>query len=190
MSRPCRPLAGSLFCGRMIEPNWKRIAGIHVQDDGTIAVVWLAHDKDADTVHLYDACVFRREVLAVISEGLNARGRWIPVAWEDSAKDMAEKLLERGSNTLPEGYKDTDAIAEVHSRDIWGRMRSGRFKVDRRLKEWLDEFQSFNRQDSKVPRDSHPLMAATRHAMAQIQFARRQAPKRGQNINYPKAAIL
>ena len=136
----------------MIAPEWRRICGLHCLDDGTVAAAWIAHDKDTDLVHLYDACVFKREVLAVIAEGLNARGRWIPVAWAE--KDMAEKLLDRGCNMLPDPVVDTDTVAEVVSRDIWERMRSGRFKVDRRLKEWLDEFKAFDRQEGKVPRGS------------------------------------
>src|SRR3546814_7216043 len=74
--------------------------------------------READVVHMYDCCVFRREVLAVIAEGLNARGRWIPVAWESALKDMADKLLDRGCNVLPEPVKDTDALAEGTPRDI------------------------------------------------------------------------
>jgi hypothetical protein len=174
----------------MIEGHWRRISGVHVQDDGTIGVAWMAHDKDADCIHLYDACVFRREVIAVIAEGLNARGRWIPVAWEKAAKGMADKLLDRGCNMLPEPSDDADALAEVTSRDIWERMRSGRFKVDKRLAEWLDEFKTFTREDSKVPKTNHPLMAATRHAVAQLDYAKRQAPKGQRKTLYPKVAIV
>lgn len=157
----------------MIEPNWPRIAGLHCRDDGTLAVVWLAHDSKTDVIHLYDACLFKREVMAVIAEGLNARGRWIPIAWEEkSGKEISEELTKRGCGILGVGIKETDAMAEVVSREIWERMRSGRFKVDRRLSEWLDEFKGFSREDSKVPRSSFPLMAATRLAIAAQTFAK------------------
>lgn len=174
----------------MIAPEWRRIAALHCQDDGEMAAVWMAHDRTADVIHLYDACVFRREVLAVIAEGLNARGRWIPVAWESASKDVADKLLDRGSNMLPDAVKDTDSMAEVTSRDIWERMRSGRFKVDKRLAEWLDEFKSFSRREAKVPRAGHPLMSATRHGVAMLEYARRQAPKGLKTVNYPKLAVI
>ena len=172
----------------MILPEWKRIAGIQVQGDGCIGCVWAAIDPDTDTIHLYDACVYRREVLAVIGEGLNARGRWIPVVWSD--KDMADKLLEYGCNMIPEEYKETDASAEVISRDVWERMRSGRFKVDKRLGEWLEEYKTFNREGQKVPKDTHPLMTATRFIVGMRSYARRQGPKRGVTVNFPKVAIL
>ncbi len=172
----------------MIENHWRRIAGLHVKEDGDIGCVWAAHDKDSDMIHLYDACIFRREVLAVIAEALNARGRWIPVAWEDKA--MADKLLERGCNMLPEPCKETDATAEVASRDVWERMRSGRFKADKRLKEWIDEFQTFDRSEQKVPRDTHPLMSATRFAVTMLPYARRQSPPGGKKAIYPKLAMI
>lgn len=173
----------------MIEPSWRRIAGIHCQKDGEIGVVWLAHDKETDVIHVYDCCVFRREVLAVIVEGLNARARWIPIAWEAAGKDMADKLLDRGCNMICEATKDSETMAEVTSRDIWERMRTGRFKVSKRLGEWADEFESFSRRDAKIPRDSYLLMAATRHAVAMMEYAKRQSVKRRKDTNFPKVAI-
>lgn len=174
----------------MIEPSWYRIAGLHLQEDGTSAAVWIAINKTADTAHLYDCCVFRREVLAVIAEGLNARGRWIPISWEKKAQAMADRLLDRGCNMLVEPNVDDPAMAEQISRDIWGRMRSGRFRVDKRMSEWLDEFKDFRRSGSKVPIDSHPLMAATRHAIAMVDYGRREAIPGSRKPQAPKVAIV
>ena len=66
----------------MIEDWWKRIAGLHVTDAGDLAVVWLALDKDADTHPFYDCAIFRGQPPAVITEGISARGRLTPIAWE------------------------------------------------------------------------------------------------------------
>jgi hypothetical protein len=174
----------------MIETGWKRIAGMHCQEGGDIAMVWIAHDKEADGLHVYDCCVFRREVLAVIAEGLNTRGRWIPIAWEETGKDIADKLLDRGCNLLAEPSKKTPSLAEVVSRDIKERMLTGRFKVDSRLAEWKDEYTNFIREEGQVPLKSHPLMSATRHAVADIDYARRQGRKGVKEVNYPKVALI
>lgn len=172
----------------MPAPEDKRICGCHIASDGIVGAIWLATDA-ADVTHLYDACIFRREVLAVIAEGLNARGRWIPIVTNDKA--FSEKLLDRGCNIIPEHATDNDSIAELISRDVWERMRTGRFKVEKRLKEWLDEFESFGRRaDSTIPRDSHPLMASTRHAIESLRWSRRQAAKNTQRRNYPDISIL
>lgn len=172
----------------MVDPQWKRICGIHLEEDGSLAAVWLAHDKLDDSVHVYDACSFKREVTVVIAEGLNARGRWIPIAWHKSAKDYADKLLERGCKMLYDGSDDTDALAEVISRDIWERMRTHRFKADKRLANWLDEYESFDKEEGKIPVANFPLMAATRHAMSQLKMAKRQANHRKKQRNYPEVA--
>lgn len=173
----------------MIDPQWKRIAGIHVQEDGDIGAVWLAHDKLDDSIKIYDACLFTREVPVVIAEGLNARGRWIPIAWRQKDKEVADKLLERGCKMLWEGYKDDDSMAQIISRDIWERMRTHRFTVDKRLKNWLEEAEAFDFDNNKIPTSTFPLMSATRHAMARLEYAKRQITKR-KEVNYPKVAII
>ncbi|MEQ8504595.1 MAG: hypothetical protein RIB80_04665 [Rhodospirillales bacterium] len=174
----------------MIDPHWRRICGLHMTDDGDLAAVWLAHDRDVDAAHLYDCCVFRREVMAVIAEGINCRGRYMPVAWERGMKATADQLLERGVNVLPELYVEDDSMAEVMSGDVSERMRTGRFKVERRLQEWLDEFRGFSRRDGKIPRDTFPLMAATRCAVAQVKYAKPAARARRQTLNHPKLAVI
>jgi len=173
----------------MIEGTWKRVVGMHVQSDGDLSFCWLALDKDTDTVHLYDACKFSREVMAVVAEGLNARGRWIPIAYPVEAKEIAAQLLDRGCNTLPEPYKEADAVREMTARDIQERMRTGRFKVDKRLKDWQDEFKTFYRDDSQVPK-GFPLMSATRHAMANLEWARSNMKRRSSQNNYSRMAIV
>lgn len=169
----CRPFSLPEGITLELDPLWRRICGVHLQSEGHIGAVWLAHDREADVVHLYDAAIFQREVLAVIAEGLVARARWVPVAWPKEAKDLADKLLSRGVNMLPEHSTDSEGVAEVISRDISERMRTDRFKVERRLQNWLDEYRNFYREDGQVPRMSHPLMSATRYAISQLDFARR-----------------
>lgn len=159
--------------------QWRRIAGIEVEEDGKVAAIWIGHDKLSDVVTLYDACKFNAEVLAVISEGLNARGRWIPIAWNVTSKDFSDKIMERGCNVLFEGLKESPQMAEIASRDIEERMRTGRFKVDRRLAEWLSEFELFSKQGGKIPVSGYPLMAATRYAIGQLDLAKKlQSPRK------------
>ena len=173
----------------MIEPTWKRIAGIHVQKGGDIAAVWLALEPNTDLIKVYDACLFKSEVPVVIAEGLNARGRWIPIAWEKGAKEISDQLLDRGCNMTYESNDDSDWTAETVTRDIWERMRTQRFQADKRLKNWADEFKTFSRDEQKIPRDSFPLMSATRHAVALISYAKRLSTK-SNKLKYPKSGII
>lgn len=174
-----------------VREDWPRIAGVHLTDDGTLAAIWLAHDRTADTAHLYDAALFRREVIAVVAEGMAARDRKISVAWHKEAKPFVEQLLDRGIRTLPEPAEDSEEFAEVVSREIWSRMRTGRFKVDRRLSEVLDELKEFRRDDQKIPIGRFPLMAAIRHAMACFDYARPLTPIGAPaRDNFAKIAIV
>lgn len=174
----------------MINPEYKRIAGIHVQEDGTIGAVWLAHDKLDDSIKVYDACKFEREVPVVIAEGLNARGRWIPIAWRKKDKEMADKLLDRGCRMLYEGSDDSDASNELVSREIWERMRSHRFTVDSRLKNLIEEMESLNYDEKKkIPSENFPLMAALRHAIQQLGEAKRQITRKTPPIQRRVAII-
>jgi hypothetical protein len=174
----------------MIDPAWRRIAGIHAMNDGEIGAVWLAHDTIADVTHLYDAALFKREVLAVVGEGISARGRWIPLAWHKDAKEFADKLLERGINVLPEPCSGNQSMAEVISREIWQRMRTSRFRVAAGVAEWLEEFRTFYRDGAKVPLDSHPLMAATRHAIEMLAYARPEQMPGSKRPNHPKIRVI
>jgi hypothetical protein len=158
--------------------------------DGSIAAAWIAHDRDADTLHLYDSAMFKREVLAVIAEGITARGRWIPMAWHKDMKDAAAKLVDRGCNMEPSHALGSDSSEEVTARDMWERMRTGRFKVDRRNAEWRDELKGFNRRDAKIPLESHPLMAATLCAVSMLEYARAPASRVGSGKSFPKVAMI
>ena len=160
----------------MIEPDKKRIAGMHVTNEGNIAVVWLAVDNQIGDVFVYDTALFKREVPIVIAESLNARGRNIPIAWAN--KPIADQLKEKGCRMLWDSCDESNPIAEVTSKEIWERIRTKRFRVDKRLGDIIAEMQTLERVDGKIPTDSHPLMAAARNAMQMLKYAKRlQAPK-------------
>jgi len=172
----------------LIEPNHKRIAGMHVTKTGQIALVWLARDPISDHVHVYDCALFETEVPAVIADSISNRGRWIPVAWNH--EEMKDSFETRGCRMLHESSSDTDEMAEIVSRDIWERMRAMRITVDKRLKNWLEEAGSLQKNDGKIPKDSHPLMSATRIAMQKIKFAKREQSRRTNKKQIRRVAIV
>jgi len=174
----------------MIKDHWFCIAGIHACDDGRIAAVWLGHDKPRDTVHVFDAIVLRRSVPVVIAERLNAGSRrWVPVAWPKHAEKLADKLLSTGCNVEPEPCDDSEAAMDVMSRTVREWMESERFKVSPDCEVWTDEYKGFHVQDT-VPGDSYPLMAATWHAMAKLDYARKKPKQGGASVNYPEVQVI
>lgn len=170
----------------MIESSWKRIAGMHVDDDGTVGVVWIAHDDPNSTVHVYDAAIFRLEVRAVIAEGIGARGRHYPLAWRQKDKAFSTDLQEAGINVIPEACTDSQSMAEVLSREIWQKLRTGQFRVERRVGDWLKEYKRYDRDASQVPTSGFPLMSATRHAIEMLPYAKAEKAPGNEKRNYPK----
>lgn len=148
----------------------KKIGGMYALKDGSMSFCWLQLDTETDVVKVYDHCIFTEEVPAVIAEGVKGRGSWVPIGWNN--KEMMQLMLDRGVKMLPDQTSDTDEYAEVVSREIWERMRSQRFTVDRNLITWFEEASSLEREGHKIPRDSHPIIAATRVAMANLENAK------------------
>lgn len=174
----------------MIDASWKRIGGFHVEDDGTIGAVWMAADPMSAVVHIYDAALFRHEVPVVIADGIAARGRHFPVAWAKKDKGFADTLLEVGINILHDPCTDDPGMIEVNSRVIEQMLRGSRLRVDKRVSEWLREYNDFFRSGSNVPAKGFPLMAATRHAIEMIDYARAESHGYARSENAPRLAIV
>ena len=165
----------------------KRICGLEMQSSGEIAAVWIAFDPENDLTQVYDCFKFQRnEVFAVIASALKARGRHVPVSTR--SEELSEALKREGILMTPELASTSQENADMISREIYERMRTGRFKVDSRLSEWREEFETFNREGNAIPLDSHPLMAATRHAISLLRYARGQDSRRSKPV-YPKLAV-
>lgn len=174
----------------MIEPTWKRIGAFHSEDSGTIGAVWLAHDTVTSVVHVYDVALFTTEVPVVIAEAIGARGRHYPLAWSKKDKAFADQFLDAGINVLAEPCTDAPAMIEALSREIWQMLRSSRLRVDKRVGEWLREYKAFSRDGTSIPNKGFPLMAATRHAVEMMNYARAESYGRVERDNFPKLAIV
>ncbi len=173
-----------------IEETWKRIAAIHVDQSGRITAVWMAHDKQADTIYLYNAAEFETQDFPIIAEGLTALGRWIPIAWEHKAKEIADKLLDRGCNMTAEPTKETEELADVLSREINTRIKTDRFVINSRLQQVKTEVGTARRVDGKVPLDAHPYLSAMRHAIAMLSWSRSLRKKKRAQKKYQEVAIV
>lgn len=156
----------------MTDPTFRRIVGFHAEDDGVTAAVWLALDQVSQVVHMYDVARFNTEPMAMIASGIGSRGRNIPLAWRKKDEPFATALLEAGIDVLPEPCSDTDAMAEVLSRQMTEWFRTSRLIMDHPFPEMRTEYEGFNRTDGKVPTQGYPLMAACRHAMEKLDWAK------------------
>jgi hypothetical protein len=181
-----------------LEPYWKRIAGMHHEDNGDLGVVWAAYDDRGGILTLYDCALFRMEVPAVIQYGITARGRHIPLAWRKQDESMATLLLDAGVNVIPEHVTETPSSIEVDTQEVFQRLRAQSLRVERRVTEWLSEYKRMQREVKSdgatnrwtVPAKGFPLIAATRHAVKCLDWAEAEADRYKTTENYPDIRVI
>lgn len=173
-----------------IPAYWPRICGIDLGYDHPFAAVWLAWDRDTDTVYLYDCFKERGLLLPIIGDMLRRHEQWIPVAWphdvaeadRQSGKRIADTLRDDYHiNMLPEPFTNPPGPGEDEGEGgrgvetgLWNlhaAMEEGRFKVAKHLREWFREKGLYHRKDGRVVRKFDDLMSATRYAYQSLRFA-------------------
>lgn len=168
-----------------IPAHWARICGMDFGIDHPAALVWLAWDRDADVLYLYDAYRKSNEVTAIISQAIKDRGAWIPVAWPHDGvnrekgtgialwkqyRDHGVTMLKYSARYLDDKGGRQDIEPAVI--DILERMKTGRLKVFSHLGEWFEEKRMYHRKDGKIVDVKDDLMSATRYAVMMKRKAR------------------
>jgi hypothetical protein len=167
-----------------ISEYWQRIAGLDL-GGGThpTAVVWMAWDKDADVLHIYDVYRTTDPMISTHASAIKTRGAWIPVAWPHDAhihdrgtgEEYAELYRREGVNMLyqhaisevTESYAVEPSITALDNR-----MRRGALKVARHLLQWWEEYRTYHRKDGLIVKKRDDLMDATRYGHMMRRFAR------------------
>lgn len=173
-----------------IPPHWPRICGLDFGWDHPTAAVWMAWDRDTDTVHVYDAYRVKEATPVIHGATIKAKGAWIPVAWphdglqhdKGSGDALAEQYRKLGVNMLKDKATHAPAPGEkegsggngveaglMHMLD---RMQTGRLKVAKHLHDWWEEFRLYHREDGKVVKEGDDLMSATRYGLMMLRHAK------------------
>ena len=178
--------------------SWARIAGIDFGWDHPTAAVWLAHDRDADVVHVTDCYRVKVETPVVHAAAIKARGDWIPVAWpqdglqhdKGSGETLAKQYRDQGVAMLaePATFEDGGVSVEAGVIAMLDRMKTGRLKVAAHLNDWWEEFRLYHRKDGLIVKEADDLMSATRYALMMLRAA--TVKPRSKPIKYPKGSYV
>lgn len=182
--------AERIKCEAFELPNhWPRIAALDFGWDHPTAVVWIAWDRDSDTIYVYDAYKQEKTMIPNHASTIKARGIDIPVVWphdgytheRGSGISLADQYRNEGVNMLPFHFTNPPAPGQMEGSggnsveagimDILSRMESGRFKVFSHVKPFWDEFSQYHRQDGKIVKLFDDVMSATRYASMSLRFA-------------------
>lgn len=166
-----------------IPEHWARIVGIDIGYNHNTALVWMAYDRDTDTIHIYD--IYRGNEgeanFYVISGILTTKGKWIPVAWphdtyqhdRTSQIEFVEIYKNLGVNMLHahSTFENGSNGREAGIMSLHNRMLSGRIKVASHLAEWFEEFRQYHRKNGIINRVHDDLLDATRYAEMMLRYA-------------------
>ena len=163
---------------------------MHAEDDGTLGVIWIAHDPISSRATVYDAVTFRHEIPLIIHDAIAARGRRFPVAWCQKDEKLSKEMLDGGVNMLPESVPWDSATRHLRRNGVLQLLKQHRLQVDSRLGSWVKEQQRWP-ADGLGFEHGFPLMHATAHAVKMIEYAQPSADVAMQHRkNYPELAIV
>ncbi len=168
-----------------IPPHWPRLIGLDFGIDHPTAAVWLAWDRDSDTVYVTD--VYRRKDLGIVlhAAAVKSRGEWIPVAWphdglqrdKGSGEQLAAQYKTQGLNMLNNRatFEDGSNGVEAGVAMMLELMQTMRLRIFGHLEDWFEEFRLYHRKDGKIVPITDDLLSATRYALMQLRYAKTPA---------------
>jgi len=174
-----------------IPDHWSRICGMDFGWDHPTAAVWIAHDRDSDSVYIYDIYRKSAETPVFHSAAMKTRGHWIPVAWphdgsqhdKGSGIPLAQIYREQGLNMNVKHFENPEGGQSVEAglMNMLDKMRTSRFFVFDHCFEWFEEFRMYHRKNGQVIKFNDDLMSATRYAVQSLRYAKTAEVKRPQN---------
>lgn len=168
-----------------IPGNWKQIIGLDFGWDHPTAAVKLAYDVENDCAHVVGAYRQKKQTPVIHASAIKRWGQWVPVAWprdglqtdKGSGSQIAQLYGDEGLNMISEfaQFPDKRGVGvEAGLLDMQQRFDRGGMKVDRTLREWIDEYRMYHRVDGKVVALNEDLMCATRYATVMLRYAMSQ----------------
>lgn len=164
-----------------IPAHWVRICGLDIGWDHPTAAVWLAWDRDTDTVHVYDCYRVKEQTPVVHAAAIRARGDWIPVAWphdglqhdKGSGEQIAEQYRAQNVAMLADKvtFEDGTNGVEAGVMMMLDRMKTGRFKVASHLNDFWEEFRLYHRKEGQIVKEGDDIMSACRYALMGLRHA-------------------
>jgi phage terminase large subunit-like protein len=175
--------------------HWGRCWGLDTdQGQGYTAAVWLALDREAQTVYLYDCYKRQHGEPAIHAAAIKARGHWIPGVGDAAALVMTEhdrQQLIALYRRLGLDLVLPDKAVETGIHEVWEFISSGRFKVFASCEPWFQEYRLYHRNErGQIVKTNDHLMDATRYAVrsgrARMKTAKPKMPHR--SVPFPRVS--
>ncbi|MCE7031744.1 terminase large subunit [Lysobacter sp. GX 14042] len=172
-----------------IPDHWPRICGIDFGWDHPTAAAWLAWDRDADVIYVYDCYAQTKQTPVFHAAAIKGRGDWIPVAWphdglqhdKGSGEQLADQYRAQGLEMLPERatFDDGSNGVEAGVMEMLDRMQTGRLKIASHLEPLWDEIRGYHREKGRIVKINDDIISAVRYALMMIRHAKVPGRKAG-----------
>jgi hypothetical protein len=132
-----------------IPAYWPRAYAMDVGWNRT-AALWGAHDRETDTVYLYSEHYRGQAEPEIHATAIKARGEWIPGVIDPASRGRAQADGKRLFDTYYSlGLKLSAANNAVEAGIylVWSRLSTGRLKVFSTLKNFMNEYRIYRRDE-------------------------------------------
>jgi phage terminase large subunit-like protein len=170
-----------------IPRHWAQIIGIDFGWDHPFGAAKLAWDRDADIVYITADYKESKAVPPLHAAAIKPWGTWIPVAWPhdglNTEKSGGETLIQayrdeglsclrdKATNPPPPGKTEGDNAVEPPLLDMVERSQTGRLKVFKTSRNWLEEKRMYHRKDGKLVKLNDDVISASRYAYMMLRYA-------------------
>lgn len=185
--------------------HWPRICGVDFGIGHAFAAIWLAWDRDTDTVYLYDEYRTQDGKMPVHVARIKSNGDWIPVAWphdglnreKSSGKPLADLYRQEGALMLPQPFSNPPSpgveegkgghSVEFGTDWLLNKMQMDQFKIFKTCKGVREEIGMYHRMNGLIVKANDDLMDAMRYAALSLRHARTPSVKARQ-VEMPAGA--
>ncbi len=151
-----------------IPSHWPRVYALDVGWNRT-AALWLAHDRDTQTVYAYAEHYRGQAEPSVHANSIRAIGPWVPGVVDPAARGRSQ----RDGEQLIKSYRDlglqlseADNTREAGIQMVYERLSGGRLKVFRHLQNFMTEYRLYRRDEKgNVVKVNDHLMDCLRYGI-------------------------
>lgn len=149
-----------------IPAHWPRAYGMDVGWNWT-AAVWIAKDRDTDTIYLYNCYKVGETKPPIHAQSIKARGEWMKGVIDYAGTDQSDgtRIMSMyqglGLNVIP-----ANKTVEIGLFTVEQRLANGTLKVARSCREWFNEQLLYRRNEKgHIVKEHDHLMDATRYVI-------------------------
>lgn len=188
-----------------IPKHWPRIIGIDFGFNHPFGAAMLAWDRDADCVYVIADYRETKATPAIHAAAIKRWGDW-PVAWphdglnteKSTGDELRQAYLEEGLQMLAQkatnppqpGQKEGEGgnSTEASILSMYERMETGRWKVFKTCRAWLEEQKTYHRDEkARLVKLRDDTLSASRYAHMMLRHARTETVRRRKRPVYAGA---